>query len=233
MSPSLMQKSLRESCETVLDQAVFELNRLKKEASSSAWAFASKLCSVYESELWKTRLNEQGNVAYRTFEQFSKTELGITRRYAQDLLKIAKRFTENEFLTIGPAKLKLVLVAPEKDQKQLLVEIKAGASKRDIERKIRPGSKARDLKTRSSSKETGTIATFVVCGRRELVKMFARPNSVDVGDPHLAESVEDHPYGWLDMPNGVRLWAAIVRSPSKKLSLRLEFRQQTQKCRAT
>jgi len=215
----------------LLDRAVAELKSLRREESANAWKIAFKLTQVYESDLWKTRRNEQGDVAYRSFEQFTKTELGIGRKYAQDILQICSRFTEAEILETGPTKLRLVLAAPEKDQKKLLDDIKQGASSRDLERKIRPNSKARHLKKAADQETTpdGKITIAAVEGRK-VARLFAKlpPGTKDMSDPTAfrpAVSIKDEPWGHLDLENDVRMWFTILQDKTGEWSVRFVFKR--------
>jgi hypothetical protein len=91
---------------------------------------------IETQKLWKCRKSHDGKAAYRNFEEFSKAELGITARYVLALQKMKSEFTETQFIEFGPTRLRMVLEAAPTDRAQILDLMKAGATKRELERKM-------------------------------------------------------------------------------------------------
>src|SRR3974390_31231 len=54
--------------EKLLDEAVADFKKLNSGFGKTSWGIAQKLTQIYESDLWKARRNEKGEVAYKTFE---------------------------------------------------------------------------------------------------------------------------------------------------------------------
>lgn len=200
-----------------LDRDVAEVQRLNRGMGAGVWLLAQKVAEISESQRWKLRLDDKGKVKFRTFEDFARDELKISRAYALDLQKIAVRFTRELFETIGYSKLRLVLQAPEDDQAEVLnaLKEKGGAiPKRELQedvaaRRKKAGmkdSRGKPSKARKSA-EKGKITVASILGKGSL-KAYKKPEKkLDDGEkPVRAKRLGDMPWASLPLANDVTLW---------------------------
>jgi hypothetical protein len=213
--------------EKMLDRAVEEIRALRREEAANAWRIAYKLTEIYKSDLWKTRRTPEGDVTYKNFEQFTKNEFGFGRKYAQDTMNLAADYTEEQFRTYGPTKLRIVMQAPEKERQKLLGDISAGAGRAQIEEQVRKPKKGKKAKRVAAepTADTGQITVASIEGRK-MARLYAKPsNPKNTDDLRDAVSLKDVPWGYLDMANDVRMYFTILQGPDGKLSMRFDFKR--------
>jgi hypothetical protein len=208
-----------------LDQVVAEIKELQRGTAACAWMLAKKVSEVVQSQIWKQRVTEGGTVAYRTHEEFAKAELDMSSKYMRELLRLFVRFTEQEFKTFGPSKLRLMLVAPEEKQQEMLDKLKGGASKREIERDVLGRDGHDNKKVRELPKvEKGDRITVASMLGRKTFPLYAKPTSA-TKDNVPAKSLDDFPWGSIDMVNDVRLYFVVMRKPNGELTARIDVRR--------
>jgi hypothetical protein len=229
-----------------LDAAVQDVKKLQRDFHANAWDVGRALTRIYEADLWKARVDESGAVRYKNFEAFTREELDIGRKYAQDLLRIASRFTREDVLARGTTALRLVIQAPEEHQAELLGKLQAGAPRSEIEAEVRQvssgpvkvtqpggGTIERKRPTKKPARPApvpklaeGQITIAVVEGKKQLSKLYAKPTGKnDANNLRAATCLEDVPWGYLDLSNDVRMFFTIVQAPSGELSIRHDFRR--------
>jgi hypothetical protein len=212
----------------LLDQAVADIKRIQATLGANSWALAVKLTQVNESEIWKTRRNEVGTVAYKTFEQFTKAEVGFGRKQAQDLMRIQANFTEQEVSDYGSSKLRLVLQAAPEMKSRLLGRIKAGASTKEVEQEARknPADPKKSHAQKRSKKPVATNAiTVAQIEGKKIVRAYAKPSGKKDAELVPATKISDVPWGHIDLANDVRLFISLIAAPSGELSFRLDFKR--------
>lgn len=213
-----------------LDKAVREIRELQRGHAACAYMLARKVTEVCKSQVWKTRVGEDGKPAYRTFEQFLEKEANIGRKYAGELLKLFGRFSEDEFKVIGPTKLRLVLQAPEEQQAEVLEKLKGGAGRKEVTEQVRKARADKEMKTSRGQKAPGndrkTITIAQIEGRKT-IPLFKKPaGKITIDDAEPATKLTDTPFGMLELANDVRMWVTVQVHPvSKQLQLRVEFRR--------
>jgi len=224
-----------------LDSAVAEVNNLKGATAFSYWKLGEKLSEIHASHLWKARRGDDGVKAkYRTFDQFVKEECGISNVHAYSLIDISKRFTEADVRKLGTSKLTLVLRAPEEKQPEILAAAESGASKRELEEKVKEANatakaEGRDV-TAEKAEKTGRTPRGTGGGRekqsltissllgKKQINLFRKPGKGESATTP-ARSLEDLPVGVLDLENGVVLAVQVVKGPSGDLLLKCDFKK--------
>jgi hypothetical protein len=118
-------------CEADLNAAVKQVHELKSRAALSMWTLGRAILDIHDRQLWKVR-SRQGRPAYKSFAQFSRTELGLSKVHAFRLMAVARAFSEEQVASFGTTKLALVLQAPPEHREALLSLAKHGASTRAL-----------------------------------------------------------------------------------------------------
>ena len=142
--------------EVQLDKLVAAVNAAKEQGAKNFWMVVTLLKRCIDTNLWKQRVDEKGNPAYRSAWEFATKELEFSRTYAQRLYRTASEFSEKTIDQLGVNRLG-VLAAPEASREKLLEEARAGASRSKLagmtrglldeqrakEGKARPGAKSK------------------------------------------------------------------------------------------
>lgn len=220
-----------------LDAAIAEVIRLKAQASSSTWELGARIRVIFDGQLWKQRLVEDGSAPrFKGFDPFCTHELGITPTYAYKLMDISKNFGEADVRKFGTSKLGLLLMAPAEDRPGIKDKIEKGASKREIAEVVKETRKKRGV----TKRETGRKAMPAGTGRksekitvanvigRKTIKMFKKPESRKA-DPSTwvrARRLADVPWGRMELENGVVQYFAMQESASGELQLVVETRRE-------
>lgn len=215
---------------TALDAQVAEIRKLQQGTAAGAYLMAQRLTVIAKDDLWKQRRLEDGTVAYKNFDAFTKTELGFTRRYAQELLKLAVLFTEAQFLEHGPTKLRLVLTEGAKGREEEVLErLKAGQGRSRIEKEVlgRGKNKKPDQRKKENKQAAAERANYITVAAIEgkhTVKLYRGPASAGQ-DLVPAKRLADAPWGWFEMANDTRMYFHIAANPSGELKVMVDVRR--------
>lgn len=195
--------------DAVLDQYVAEFKHIQRGMAAGSWVFAKKLVEGDIQGVWKRRKTSGGKVAYKNFETFSKVELGLSSRYVNMLQKMQTQFTEAQFKEIGPSKLRLVLEAAPGDKAKALEKLKAGASRREVERSIgRKGPNVESHKDKPKVSTSGKVTVALAEGKSKLP--FVVKVSKDEERP--AKQMTDRPYARYKLANDAVLWVTLSKN---------------------
>jgi hypothetical protein len=171
----------------------------EKAQTIRAYAIASKVAEIEKRELWKRRRNSDGTPVYPTMAAFCQDELQMTPEDACDILRIGS-YTEEQIGLLGPAKLRVMMwLTPEADPLT-----------------SRPTRKR---------KRASAITVDEIEGEHT-VRAHAKPATpvTPIGDCPHANNVEDVPWGYLDMANGVRMFISLTRAPDGALRFQVDVR---------
>lgn len=211
-----------------LDKAVEKIKGLLLAAMVNQWHLACEMTDLSKSQMWKQRTNDKGDVAHRTFEEFAKTELGMTSRYANELLRLRVEFTEEQVRQYPFASLRIVMTAPKERRELLMEKLKEGATRADLGREL--GHKGKYLggpgrgKSESKTPENGGKITVAHILGRKTIDLFAKPKG-DGYEAKPATKISDQPWGQLDLNNDVRMYIVILQKPTGELYARVEHRR--------
>jgi hypothetical protein len=228
-----------------LDRVVEELHQMQRDTAAGVWSLAHRYAEVHKSQIWKCRLKADGSVAYRTFEQFAEAELKVSRKYANELIKMFGLYSREDFVRIGTTKLRVAMGAPEERREEILQQFKDGASRRDVEKQLGRGGKeledAPDLRLKENKDEAKprgkpkvvqaapaaerkTITIAAIEGRRS-IPMFVKPARRGDAEHQPATKLTDMPWGFLDLTNDVRMWYSLFQKPDGSIVLRIDTRR--------
>jgi hypothetical protein len=111
-----------------LDAAVAAIHELKARATESLWDLGNDIGKLHKSGLWKIRRSDDGSPKYKSWGQFTESELGITQGYSYKLMDVAGAYSRDQLRQFGPSKLYLSLTVPPEARKVVLQQIEEGAS---------------------------------------------------------------------------------------------------------
>jgi hypothetical protein len=157
-----------------LEEAVGIIQSLKRNWEQNAWDLGEQLAKIYDEApghpaLWKLRKDEEnGGVTqlYKTFKDFLRAETGFSYEMAMSCMYVRREFTREQITMQPSSKIKIVLNAPEKDQKKLFA-IAQATPVRQLREKVRESNIAagamkkadgkRQLKLLGERREAGDI----------------------------------------------------------------------------
>lgn len=176
-----------------LNKAVKEVATLKVKAAKSYWQLGLAVMHIHDKNLWKLRIAEGGDVAYRSFSQFCDLELGFSHTQAHKLMDVSRMFTEEQVEKFGVTKLGLALTVPEDVRAQVMGKIEEGASTKEIKDSVRD-AKGEEEPAKPKDEKI-TVATLL--GRTTIDLMKAN------NPGETAKKISDHAIGKELMTNGV------------------------------
>lgn len=130
------------SSEDILDSKLAELSAFLQSSQrdySRACAIVAELHDLH----WMQR-TEDGRPKYKTFDQFVRDELGMTKQRAYEMLRVHRVGLAGLAPIIGVSATKMIAAAPAEQQHELIEQAKAGASAREIKAAIGPKREPRE-----------------------------------------------------------------------------------------
>lgn len=222
-----------------LDAAVAEIRSYDRAAAKSVWQIACKLADIGVKEMWKARRRTDGTVAYVKIEDFARNELGIDRKYAQMLQRIAVRYTEQDVLTIGPTKLNVIASIDDKElQQEALDQLRKDPTipRREIERVAGRGGKDTKVKKKKAKLKvthskpakatpTNEIEVAFILGSQ---KIHLKKRQASKAAPLVnARRLADEPFGHMDLANDVRMFFSVGANTTGDLILHIHTKRVT------
>ncbi len=212
--------------ESDLDAAVGNIARAAVETASGLYEYGRELQRVHDLGLWKLRLAPDGKgPAHKSFEQFCREEVKLSRQHAYRLMAVTKSYTEAQLQQYGIAKLHLALQVPEELRSNVLGD--GSASSRavsDRARQLAEGEKLSRQTPPADKRKAVTVA--IVPGIVEL-PMQKRP----VGDHRAGEltsparSIRDEPWFRLPLTNNVFLTVRLTLDDKGEIIAIVEHRR--------
>lgn len=206
---------------TDLDQAIERIREARRGSIVAEWVVVETLAQISKKDLWKQRTTAEGKVAYKTFEAFTRAELGIGRKYAEDVLRMYSLFAKEDVEQLGTGKLSIIMRVQPEEHARLLEKAKKGASKREIEEEAsslprQNKSKARKPKVAPPSAD-GRVTVAVVADKKHKVMLFADGPK---GAPEKrAKRIGDIPCGTFDMSNDTRMIFKVIQNTAGEWDL--------------
>jgi hypothetical protein len=235
---AVVQKAPIEKADVArLDAAIAEIKALDRGFGAASWVLAQKISQLDESQQWKLRVDERGVPKYGNFEKFANVELGMTREYANSMKKIFVRFTQEDFVLLGPSRLRVIIQVPEDEQQEMLDKAKAAEGGKPSLREMMADRDRRRKKaglkqpggTRRPKKDEGKVTVASVLGKatmavlRKPARKDDKPEQVVVPKA-LAKHLEQA-YAYFDLENDVRVWLWIKVREDGSLSIQRDVRR--------
>lgn len=213
-----------------LQRRIDEIRELQKSAFVGSWQLAKKVSELEDSNIWKTRMSEDGKTHYKKYADFAKVHLGMSRRYVIDIIKVYREFPEKEVKELGFSKLRLMAyVLPEK-RDEMMAKAKAGASKRQMERALgRKNADALDKRPKKDdgpqpSKAGGKITVALLEGKQK-VPMYRKPTSKDDIAKKPAKKIGETPWAELKLENDTRMFITLSTNVRGEIMLLAEVKR--------
>jgi hypothetical protein len=217
---------------TDFDRKIEEARTIQRGTMAGSWLLGTVLAEIDAKRLWKQKLNDEGKVKYKTFDAACKGELGMGRKNVTNLLRVVEHFTKDEVEKFGATKLRLLVDETPSTKKQMLEKMKGGAGRREVERALRPKTKAVDTlgakngkKKAAALKEGEGLLTLSTKDRKPKIHLFAGGKK-GLGSGKIAKRVADDPYGYVDLANDVRIYAELTTTAAGGFVIQLEFRRE-------
>lgn len=197
--------------EADLDKNVQVIGELKQQAAQAIWELGQSIRENYETELWKLRRTDGGELAYKNWKQFCATELNMSHTHAYSLMDIAAAFTQADIDELGTSKLGLVLKVPEPYRGKLLEQAKGGASKADL------ADEVKKLKGKGDPPPKLPPKMSMVVGEGRVDLPLMKMNS-----DRPAKRLADKPWAEEELSNDVTVRYLVTTDPKGDLLLVVE-----------
>ncbi len=137
--------------EAELDLRVQVIKELVRSISSNYWRLGRELSDCFSRKLYKARGK------YKSWDQFSEAEIGLSGNQTRTIIAVSERFTEEQVSRFGVEKLKYVAKAPAAQQPRLLAEADK-LSSRELAEKVKGGRRSTSTSTRAVALASGSAA---------------------------------------------------------------------------
>lgn len=130
-----VQAHIVEASEKTLYDALNRIRELQVESFGSWWEIGQQLSVIYQNDLWKIMRSIEGEPLYRNWKQFVETETSLSDAMARIYMSAA-RFSKDQALSLGAAKIALIDTVAESARPQLLTAAKE-LSSRELVKAVR------------------------------------------------------------------------------------------------
>jgi hypothetical protein len=208
---------------TDLNSALEKVIALKTETSKNYWLLGK------ENQLWKLRKSDDGKYLYRSFDAFCLAEIRMSGAQCYKMMDVAASFDEEQISKFGMTKLNLVLQAPKEDQTELLSEA-ASASSRKLAEKVSEKRKEKGVEKRDTgrkqiaAKSKGRQSEYMTIANilgKTKIRLFQKPTKRGE-ELQPASDISQSPFGYTDLPNGVREMYGLEQDQKGYWYLRIE-----------
>lgn len=128
-----------------LDKAVAAVLACK---GTALWDLGRSIVRTYENDLWKQRRDGKGSPTYSGFGAFCQAELGISPQHAYKVMDVALRYTREDAIRIGVAKLGVVMRLPAgSDDERRMLESASSTPLSELASKVRELAKGKVRET--------------------------------------------------------------------------------------
>jgi hypothetical protein len=200
--------------EEALDVALAAVKKAKDAGAMSFWEMGQAVLHIYDQRLYTQRKAEDGKPKYKSFEQFARQELAMSKRHVFRMMDVARLYSRDDFQAVGVSKLAMIAQVPEEMATEMLERARAGLPLAQVTEEVRrlaggkrrtaadtgrrespgkgatgaAGTKVKKEKTAKPVPKPGPDELTVVTTKERLkVPMFARPK---LGRGHKASEVE-------------------------------------------
>lgn len=119
-----------------LDRAVERAHVFRAEMKGSGWDLGNALREIEDGKLYLARRDLKQVPVYPTFEKFVAAEFDCSATWARSLIDVARSFTREQAMALGPSKL-VPLLRVSGDERQRLLEAAPEMSTREIAAEVR------------------------------------------------------------------------------------------------
>lgn len=110
---------------TDLDHAVERVKRAISNGLHSSWQLGRELLGIFDNQLYKKRVGDDGRPVYRNWDEFAETELNLSGPRARSFMDVARDFTEEQVVNCGVEKLRTIRRLPENRWKEFIAKAPA------------------------------------------------------------------------------------------------------------
>lgn len=216
--PAYTEKDLNKAVERIAEAAV--------DTAIGIYNYGQELAEVHSKELWKLRLDKDGGPRHKSFDQFCRDEVKVSRQHAYRLMAVATNYTKAQLEQFGISKLHVALEVPPELRDKLLGD--GSESKRELSKRARElAGKEEAARHTPKVDKNKAVTVAIVPGIQELV-MQKRPVKVPwpLGKPtEPAKSLQDDPWFRLPLTNDVVLSVRLTRNDKGEIIAIVEHRR--------
>jgi len=208
-----------------LDKSVGEIVKLQRDAIRCTHSLGVTIKDNFDKELWKLRVDPKGGACYQNVREFWRNEFGYSHTYCYQLMDIAAKFSQDDVEKVGPAKLHLIMQAPEAAQPKLLEVARKGEQTVDQLKKAIDKIKDRTKGTSGpkATEKSGRVTVGLTPGRKTL-PLLSRTKDGEGGFVP-AKKFEDSPWLEYELSNSMRLRVVVSKNPAGELVAVVEFKR--------
>jgi hypothetical protein len=218
--------------ERQLDEAVARINEAKILTAVGYFQLCKEIEIVVQSQLYKARRDAEGRPKYKTFAEFAELELKMSKGHAWSMAQIPSRYSIEQVKIIGRNKCELLLTAPKEKHPELVDAALKGESTRKLTAKVRelnlgrPKKGGAPQKTEKIAERKDELTLALIVGKKHVLPCF-KPGKVKEGEkPEPAKKVDDQPWAFRDLPNGIREIFRVAKFPSGQLKILIEAKRE-------
>jgi hypothetical protein len=236
--------------EDLLERTVGEIQRLKRGYAENVWDLGKRLVEIAQEvpnrpALWTIRKGEDGKTQlYDSFKAFVRAEIGMVMSDVYSAMHVHTHYSREDFQLYSAQKVRIVLNAPEGEQKRLMREaqtlplrqlrehvrdLNIAAGKHEKRRAARQKRATKEVEARDAKKGVVTVSTkdvtFLLTQATGKINLVKKEKNKD-GELVAAKQVGDDAWGWIEGKNGVRLVLLLGRRPDGQLTIRYQSKRE-------
>lgn len=100
------------------------------------YEIAVRLAGMSKTKLYHMKRGDDGKPAYRTFADFCKAELRMTRQWVDKLIKAARTFSRDEWEEVGVWKLGMIVNVEDDETRKELYEVAKTSSQSELREEL-------------------------------------------------------------------------------------------------
>lgn len=138
--------------EEALDQQVAVVRSLIVRTADSLWELGTTLRGIFDEALWRVRRKEDGSETYSSWGQFCEAEFGFSHGYSLRLMDVSREFSREQVRSIGASKLHLTIQIPKGPARDRLLGIAPSVTKAELAVEVKKAAEAEETPARSTGR---------------------------------------------------------------------------------
>ena len=151
-----------------LDDALARAQLYRQEMKGSGWDLGNVLREIEEKKLYLARRDDKGVPVHPTFDQFCEREFGCSGRWARSMIDVAREFTREQAMDLGPRKLTPLLRLGAAEKQEMIARLPE-MTQREVDREVQ--ARTADKPRRATAREgAAPVPTDGHKSRREAIR---------------------------------------------------------------
>jgi len=151
-----------------LDDALARAQLYRQEMKGAGWDLGNALREIEEKKLYLARRDGKGVPVHPTFDQFCEREFGCSGRWARSMIDVAREFTREQAMDLGPRKLTPLLRLGAAEKQEMIARLPE-MTQREVDREVQ--ARTADKPRRATAREgAAPVPTDGHKSRREAIR---------------------------------------------------------------